>query len=701
MWSCVRRPIRGIASRVVIGVTAAAVVATTGSHLSVPEVKRVASYEVTNVAAVDDSSTAVGISDSNIYFADDLNEVLARLSLTASLGVKNIRLLVPWWQIQTQDPLGQPVDWESDLNWAKLDTIVAEADRLGLGILGVLQWTPAWATDGPPGSGHPSDPQYLADFAGAVASRYLNKITAYEVWNEPNFVLFWNPVDPVEYTEMLKATYTALKAVSPDITVVGAVVGPGITIGEWTKSPVEFVAAMYAAGAHGYFDAISFHPYDFVTKFSEQEANMLSPLLQIQQIRAMMDAHLQPGEEQLKIWITEYGLPTSQVSAAVQLEFMRDILTAWQSIAGAGPVFLYSIQDDPDAAGDERFFGIFDQFGNPKDAEALAQLKKLIRCLQEGCAPGNPTNPVSALLQAIQQVVTQILSVVPNLVASVVQAVTNLIGSVLGGLTGALTGTPAASGASIGASLRAMSATSDLEADAAAAEAAAPESGAAPAPEVPAEPVAEEVSVGAEVVAAEVPVTEYVVVADEAVAEVPVTDEVVTEEVVTEVPVTEEVVTEVPVTEDVVTEVPVTEDVVTEVPVSEVPVSDDTVTEDEVVEETPTDTVVDAPVADDVPATDPVTTDDTEDTTGTVGDVAPSDPPADISGAFEGSAPELGQDSPSKSTRSVTTAGPRLRTAGVPKASADHDGPRRSEVRAAGTAATERRESAARRVSAE
>lgn len=123
---------------------------------------------------------------------------------------------------------------------------------------------------------------------------------------------------------MLKATYTSLKAVDSTIQVVGAVVGAGITLGEWTMNPVDFVKAMYASGADGYFDAISFHPYNFDTKFSQQAyLNELTPLLQIQQLRELMDSHIDPGEEQLKIWITEYGLPTSKVSAAVQLDFMR------------------------------------------------------------------------------------------------------------------------------------------------------------------------------------------------------------------------------------------------------------------------------------------------------------------------------------------------------------------------------------------
>ncbi len=125
---------------------------------------------------------------------------------------------------------------------------------------------------------------------------------------------------------------------------------------------VDFVEAM-SAGAHGYFDALSFHPYNFETMFSEQDGvdwRELTPLFQVEKIRELMDAHLAPGDEQLKIWISEYGLPTNVVSAEVQSAFMRDLITAWQSFPEAVD-FLYSIQDDPDAeAIDVRDFGIFE-----------------------------------------------------------------------------------------------------------------------------------------------------------------------------------------------------------------------------------------------------------------------------------------------------------------------------------------------------
>jgi hypothetical protein len=538
--------------------------------------------------------------------------------------VKNIRLLVPWWHIQTQDPLNGPVDWDNDLNWAKLDQIVREADDRGLGILGVLQWTPDWATEGIPGMGIPTDVQDFADFAAAVATRYDHEITSFEVWNEPNAAFFWNPVDPVKYTEMLKATYTSLKAVNEDITVVGAVVGAGITLGEWTMNPVDFVTAMYANGADGYFDALSFHPYNFFTKFSEQDALGLTPLFQVLKIREMMDAHIQPGEEQLKIWITEYGLPTSQVSAAVQLDFMRDMITAWQSFSGGGPVFLYSIKDDPAGLGDERFFGIFDANGNVKDAAALAQLKELIRCL-DGCSPTNPGNPLASLVQLIQQLVTQVLTFVPNLIAAVV----NWIGTILGGLSGA-----AATPGLVGASLRSATADVDgLSADAVAGDLDAVDAGIEGSPIT--DGVVEEGAVAEELVATEeIPVEEAVV--EEPVVEVPVVEEVVAEEIIPE-----EVVVDEGVTEEVVTDEVVTEDIVTE----EETVTEDVVTEDETVTE-------DEVTEDEVTEDETVTEDDVSDLSdGTEGQDAaePTAPSAATTTPDRVSEPKRGDDAFSKS----------------------------------------------------
>lgn len=617
--------------------TAAALVAATGSHFVMPDVKQVVSYDVMNVAAIDESPSTVGIADSNIYFTHSFEEVKKHLDLVESLGVKNVRLLVPWIFIQQQDPMGGPVDWEQDLDWAKLDQIVQEVDRRGLGILGVLQWSPDWATEGPTGSGHPTDVQDFADFAAAVAERYRDEITAYEVWNEPNASFFWNPIDPAEYTDLLKAAYTSLKAVNPDITVVGAVVSATLTWGNTTMNPVDFVQAMYAAGADGFFDAISFHPYNFDTKFSEQDEvdwRELMPLFQVQKIRELMDQHLAPGEEQLKIWISEYGLPTSVVTPEKQLAFMTDLLNAWQSFSGGGPVFLYTTKDDMSAIGDERFFGLFDENGNFKGGDvAFREFKKFIDCL-DGCSPTNPSNPLAGLVQFLQQVITQVLSFVPNLVAGVVSVVSNLISSILNGLSGLVGGSSAPAGL-VGASLR--SATGIADPEAAADEAVV--GGLEPTEDgTEAAPAAEEAGAVEAVATEEVPAEEVVTepLAEEVVTEVPVAEEVVTEVPVVEVPVAEVPVVEVPVTEEPVVEVPVTEVPVTEVPVVEVPVTEVPVVETPVTEEP----VVEVPVTEQPVTEAPVVTAPTDEGT---------DTSVDTAGASEGSAPKLSDDSASKS----------------------------------------------------
>ncbi|MEN4478359.1 cellulase family glycosylhydrolase [Mycolicibacterium cosmeticum] len=550
--------------------TTAAIVAATGSHFVMPRVQPVVAYQIENTAAIDDSPSTVGISEgSDFYIAINnalaapdadpvaiLAEVNARLQQMQDLGVENVRLLVPWAGVQPVDPaLGSPA---GDPNWGALDLIVNAAHDKGMGILGVLNSTPWWATESTPINGQPADFNEFADFAKQVALRYGEKIGAYEVWNEPNAAFFWNPVDPVDYTNMLKVTYTKLKEASAelgvDITVIGAVVGAGLTRGDLSMNPVDFVQAMYNAGANGYFDALSFHPYKYDLKFSEGDTVPWytdTPLYQAQQLRALMDSYLAPGQEQLKMWISEYGLPTNVVSEEQQRDYIVDFLKYWQSFAGAGPVFLYTTQDTAnpgeDTYNDQAHFGLYNADGSPK-AIALI-LKDLIKSLQ----PETPTNPVSSLLQMLGQLISNVLAFVPNLVSAVVTSVVNAVKqlfSAIGGLLGGQSAvtTSALSAARAGTSIDAAIAE-DVAPDAAVDETAA-------AADEKTKGKTEAVS--AETQAAEGTVTEEPVVT-EPVAEPVVTEPAVTEPVVTEPAVTEPVVTEPAVTEPVVTEPVVTE----------------------------------------------------------------------------------------------------------------------------------------------
>ncbi|MDF2581558.1 MAG: hypothetical protein K0R33_201 [Mycobacterium sp.] len=562
MWDQMRKPMRRVAIRGMIALVAASLFAATATQNVLPLTKQ-RSYNVMQVAQIDESPSTIGIADSELYLSASLAEINARLDLMQSLGVTNVRIMVPWAGVQPLHPdtpfgLGAP-------RWGQLDMVVNAAAARGMGILGVLNSTPVWASESTPINGEPANFDRFAAFAKSVALRYGDKISAYEVWNEPNSIQFWNTLDPASYTEMLKKTYTALKQAAAqlgtDITVIGGVVGAGKTWPGLTLNPIDFVRGMYAAGAHGYFDALSFHPYNFEWKFSVGENLPWKegmPLYQLNKIRELMDSFLEEGQEQIKIWITEYGLPTNKVSEATQAAFVRDLIEFWQTMQGAGPIFLYTIKDwlNPPTNNDEANLGIFRPDGTMKPVGQV--IKELIAFLTKpptnpgpgpGPGPGAgtpPANPIAAFLKAISQAFTGMFNVFPNLFTA--------FGSIFSNLLGGIFGKKPTTAKTTALSARTASAGVDglQEEDASAAGTEGLEGVAADSGQV-VETATEAAHSVPSVQQVQQAAVEAVAGEEVPVAEVPVPEEEVVEVPVTEVPVPEEETVEAPVAEEPVT----------------------------------------------------------------------------------------------------------------------------------------------------
>ncbi len=417
----------GTGMRVVAVGTAAVVIAATPTPATsgaAPVSHGAVHLPVVLTAAINESPTTLGIADSSLYTLSeaDVNKTLDELQ---SLGVTDIRIAVPW--IFVQPSSSQAYDW------SKLDMVVDAAADRDMGVLGVINGTPVWA--GFPVNGHPSPGAY-ADFASAVATRYQGRISAYEIWNEPNGVTFWSPVSAKAYTDLLKAAYPAIKAADPSATVIGGVLGAVGTIAGISTSADSFVSQMYADGAHGFFDALSYHPYHYVTPFS-QGTSAGEPIEQVAAIRALMLAN---GDGALKLWATEYGLPTSQVSQAQQAAYIHDFAVAWQQVQGAGPMFVYTTRDT--ATGDfddEANFGIFTTNWTPK--LAAGTVAALIADLADGTAEPfdvTPYLPAHPFLQAVQVFIRQLINlalVVPKLVVQLISSgVTAVVQTIASGL---------------------------------------------------------------------------------------------------------------------------------------------------------------------------------------------------------------------------------------------------------------------------
>jgi hypothetical protein len=298
--------------------------------------------DVAMVAAIDESNTTIGIADSDLYFASPA-EVDAALDQMQAMGVNTVRIGIPWAGIN-------PVP--GYYNWSQADYMINAADARGMGILAVITTTPGWANDpsAPGVYGQPASAADFGTFAGLAAQRYAGKVGAYEIWNEPNAALYYGPQpDPAGYTALLKAAYPAIKAADPNATVVGGVVGSTVTYKNQTLNPVTFVDEMYQNGAQGYFDALSFHPYQYTTPFSQGAYNPNNPIVQLADIHDLMVAN---GDAGKTIWASEYGEPSSVGGEAQQAAYLQDMLTTWRTIDYTGPAFVYTLQDTAAAGTD-------------------------------------------------------------------------------------------------------------------------------------------------------------------------------------------------------------------------------------------------------------------------------------------------------------------------------------------------------------
>ncbi|WP_235632028.1 cellulase family glycosylhydrolase [Mycolicibacterium rutilum] len=303
-----------------------------------------------NAAAINTSNTTVGFADSDLYgmTPEEINRTLDEMQ---AMGVNNVRILIPWAGVELADDY---------YYWDTVDYLVEAADSRGMGILGVLNSTPAWATEPglPAVVSPPADNEQYAEFVSLAAERYAGKVSAYEVWNEPNAYYYWAPSpDPAAYTELLQAAYPAIKAADPDATVVGGVVGWVNDVPGLAYSPANYVEEMYANGAAGYFDALSYHPYHYTLPFSQgRPYGEIAPITQLETMRELMVTN---GDGDKLIWTSEYGEPTSVVDEGTQAAFIQDYLNTWSQYDYTGPSFIYTTRDrDTESTGVEETLGV-------------------------------------------------------------------------------------------------------------------------------------------------------------------------------------------------------------------------------------------------------------------------------------------------------------------------------------------------------
>ncbi|WP_299448146.1 cellulase family glycosylhydrolase [uncultured Phycicoccus sp.] len=292
----------------------------------------------------------------------------AMAAAIAQSGSKWARLDVAWATIQPNGP------GSFDLAWGvpKVDRAVNNAVSAGLNVVLTFYWAPEWATVGTGKAAHP-DPAAYATAAKWVAARYKGKVQAIEVWNEQNGKRFWNPADPVAYTQLLKAAYPAIKAGSPETLVV---------MGGLEYSDTSFLQKMYAAGAKGSYDISAFHPYPAIadqSPYSPWDGTKWTIANMAEWMRVM-----RANGDSSPVWLTEFGWATHEnwdgvenwnrgVTEAAQAQRLTDMfaLVADQYPQVTG-MFWYTIKDTDLGNIQQDSYGLLRKDGTRKPAfEAL------------------------------------------------------------------------------------------------------------------------------------------------------------------------------------------------------------------------------------------------------------------------------------------------------------------------------------------
>lgn len=195
----------------------------------------------------------------------------------------------------------------NDLTWSIYDKIMdAFAAKGAKWHMILFGCPPSWrVTYGNPNS--PPDASHFdryAALAAAFAERYgTTRISAIELWNEPNLGLF--PWGAAACTACLQQIYPAVKAVAPQLPVLMPGLAQPVLGGTLYTT---FLQQMYDAGLKGYTDGINIHPYP-VSPASSFQPLFVSEGIDRSINRARVVARANGDDSPL--WITETGYSTT------------------------------------------------------------------------------------------------------------------------------------------------------------------------------------------------------------------------------------------------------------------------------------------------------------------------------------------------------------------------------------------------------
>jgi hypothetical protein len=272
---------------------------------------------------------------------------------------------------------------KDNFDFSSYDNYVEKAKEQGKKIIAVLAYAAPWLNDGKDNkyiSG--KNIEYYLNYIEALVDRYKGKVDAWQIWNEPNWIIFWRGSNK-EFYELSRLAANKIREVDPDAYIIG---------GGFLLNPKNFIINMKNAGAMENLNALSFHPYAANPKGSIKLIDDFFKTVE------KIDFH---GD----IWITEIGYPTSGwYPSRVSLEKMPSYVIktiAPSAIRGARVLIWYDLLDSykygeyPNKIDSELYFGlVYSDLSRKSGAWAYELCARYI--------PGSQYNPELPLKEGIK-----------------------------------------------------------------------------------------------------------------------------------------------------------------------------------------------------------------------------------------------------------------------------------------------------------
>jgi hypothetical protein len=210
------------------------------------------------------------------------------------------------------ETLRMPIFWfecepgEGEYDFASVDHEIGAAAERGIRVLPFVYGTPSWLGRQEKA---PLEGEALARWRGflrVLVARYgprgsfwkgrthREPIRRWQIWNEPNFRLYWAPkIEPAGYAKLLHASAATIRKADPGAKIVLAGVAP---VGYGMKTWVFMRRLLQVPGVLHDFDFAAVHPYS---------ATIPELDYQLKKVRAAMVAG---GAGRKRMIVTEFGV---------------------------------------------------------------------------------------------------------------------------------------------------------------------------------------------------------------------------------------------------------------------------------------------------------------------------------------------------------------------------------------------------------